>query len=109
MPSVPKVLGQVSPPASMTVLYTVPTGVVSTIVSTLMACNSATQGAYISVRVAINGVADDPSQAIYNQVYLAPNETFAATMGITMDTSDVIRCASSLSGVSFTLFGTEVS
>lgn len=109
MPSTPKVLGQVSPPASMTPLYTVLTPVLSTIVSSLVACNSATQGALISVRVAVNGVADDPSQAIYNKLYLAPNETFVATIGITLDTSDVIRCSSSLSGVSFTLFGTEVS
>ena len=109
MPSTPKVLAQLSPPATMTVLYTVGPLVLSTIVSTLTACNSGTQGAYVNVRVAVGGVGDDPSQAIYNQVYLAPNETFAATIGIAVDTSDVIRCSSTFPGVSFTLFGTEVS
>lgn len=115
MPSLPKVLGQAVPlPAAgaLTTLYTVPLAT-NTVVSSVAACNTGSTTALINVRVAkaVSGAAptDDPSQAVYDQVQVAPHETFAATLGLTLAPGDVVRVLSTTSGVAFSLFGTEVS
>lgn len=115
MPSLPKVLGQAVPlpvAGALTTLYTVPL-VTNAVISSVTACNTGSTAALVNVRVAkaVAGAApvDDASQAVYDQVQVAPHETFTATLGLTLSAGDVVRVLSTQSGVAFSLFGTEVS
>ena len=104
-----KVLGQSSPSAaSLTTLYTVPAAT-STVASTITVCNrSATPTSFrVAVRPAGAGIADQ--HYIYYDVTIAGNDTFAATIGIALATTDVVSVYATLATLSFNLFGTEIS
>jgi hypothetical protein len=110
MPINYRVLGQVSPPASgLTTLYTVPSGT-QTICSTLSVCNLA--GFVNTYRIAVR-----PSGAsIANQHYIAydaqvaGNDSSFLTLGLSLSSGDVMSVYTpSNSGLSFNLFGTEIT
>lgn len=101
------VLGQTETAATtLTTLYTVPSNT-KAIVSTLMACN---KGAATTIRVAIRpagaGIAD--AHYVYYDLAVAAADTFAATVGITLDETDVVTVYAASADVSWSLFGTEV-
>ena len=108
MPSVYKVLGQVSPAATTaTTLYTVPSAT-STVCSTITICNYGVSTLY---RVAIR-----PAGAtLANQHYIAydaginANETVFLTLGITLATTDIVTVYAGTATVSFGLFGSEIT
>jgi hypothetical protein len=108
MPINYKVLGQINPSASgLTTLYTVPSGT-QTICSTLTVCNLSTSTTF---RIAIR-----PSgEAIANKHYftydsiLGSNDSIMFTMGMSLNTSDVVSVYAASSGVSFSLFGSEIT
>ena len=107
-----KVLAQSAPsPTVLTNLYTVPAAT-STATSSITICNqnsgSGTQIAF-RVSIAIGGAADTPKQYIYYDIPLIANDTFIATIGLTLGTGDIIRVQTDTANVSFTLFGVEVS
>ena len=105
-----KILAQASPTAAnLTDIYTVGVGTQS-VVSTLTVCNrSSSSGDLFRVSVAIGGAGNANSQYVYYDVLIDPNDTFAATIGLTLNTGDVLR-AYSLSGtLSFNLFGVEIT
>jgi hypothetical protein len=102
-----KVLAQLDGPTSLTALYTVPAAT-STVVSSLVIANRAAVTRTFSVKVAVGGAADDPKQFIYATVNLTKNNTFVATIGMTLAATDVIRVICDATGaLNFTLFGTE--
>ena len=104
-----KVLGQSAPgAATLTSLYTVP-ALTSATASTIMVCNqSATATAFrIAVRPAGAGIT--ASQYLYYDVAIAGNDTFAATIGITLATTDVVSVYATLATLSFSLFGVETT
>ncbi len=104
-----KVLGQSNPgAASLTALYTVP-GATQAVVSTLAVCNRSAVATAFRVSVAVAGAADAPEQYVYYDVTIAGNDTFAATIGITLGPADVVRVYATLATLSFCLFGVEVS
>ena len=104
-----KVLGQVSPPATtLTTLYTSPAGLGSA-VSSLVICNTNSAPITVSVSVAIAGAVDAPAQYLYSQLPIAPHDTFAATFGLTLSPTDVVRCWASATGANFQMFGAEES
>lgn len=104
-----KVLGQQAPTArTLTTLYTVPGGT-STTVSTLTACNRGTAQCTVRVSVAVAGAADEVKQYLYYDVPIAPHDTLAVTIGLTLAATDVVRCYSSNGLVSFNLCGVEVT
>lgn len=104
-----KVLGQASPAATtVTDLYTVPAAT-STTVSTLTVCNQNATPIKFRVAVAIGGVALAVAQYLYFDVLLAGNASFAATIGLSLATGDVVRVRTDTTSVSFNLFGVEVS
>ena len=104
-----KVLGQVTPGAgTLTTLYTVP-AVTSSTLSTLLAANRSSLPTNFRVSVAVAGAADEAKQYLYYDVPLAANDTFAATLGVTLATTDLVRVRSSNGQVSFNLFGVEVT
>lgn len=104
-----KVLGQAIPAAAtLTTLYTVP-GATSAVVSTLKACNQSPSQTTVRVSVAVAGAADTAKQYLYYELPIAGYDSFSATEGWTMATTDVVRAYSTNGLVSFNLFGVEVT
>lgn len=103
-----KVLGQSAPAATTnTDLYTVPSAK-SAVISTITVCNRSTAATYrIAVRPA--------GASILNQHYIAydttvaANDTISLTLGLTLATTDVVTVYSSTTGLSFNIYGSEVS
>ena len=105
-----KILGQAAPGATiLTNLYTVPAST-STYVTSIIICNqnSATTVKF-RVSVAPGGAVDNAKQYLYYDLPLDNNDTFIATIGITLATTDVIRVQSDTTNVSFNLLGIELS
>lgn len=104
----PKVLNQLDPSAaSLTDLYTVP-ALTSVVMSSLMVCN---RGAATSFRISIApaGAADDDKQYIYYDTAIGSNVTIPVTIGLTLETTDVVRVYATLATLSFTAFGVEIT
>jgi hypothetical protein len=103
------VLGQSNPTANiLTSLYTVPAATQTT-VSSITVCNLANSSTTFSVSIAPGGAADTLSQYVYYNLPLDQNDTFIATVGFTLATTDVVRVLSASGNVSFSLFGVQVS
>jgi hypothetical protein len=105
-----KVLGQSNPVVTtLTALYTVPASTQAT-VSTLTVTNRGGSGtALFRISIAVAGAADDPKQYIYYDVPINVNDTFAATLGLTIGATDIVRCYTNVATLSFALFGVEVT
>lgn len=109
MADAPKVLGQSIPAAAtLTTLYTVP-ALTSTVMSTIKACNQSPNATTFRVSVAVAGAADTAKQYLYYDVPLAGNDSFSATEGWALTTTDVVRVQAENGLVSFNLFGVEVT
>lgn len=104
-----KVLGQLKPSATtLTALYTVPAAT-STTVSTITVCNQSATPTSFRISVAPAGAGDTSSQYLWYDIAIAGNDTFAATIGITLATTDVVRAYATLATLSFSLFGVETT
>jgi len=105
-----KVLAQLLPVKNtLSDLYVVPAAT-STAVSSIIICNqNGVVQISFRVSIAVNGVSDDLSQYIYYDMPLATNDTFIATVGLTLNSGDVVRVYTNNSNVSFSLYGSEVS
>ncbi len=103
-----KILGQVYPSAVETLdeLYVVPAPK-ETVVSTLTACNQGSTADEIRVAVNVAGAAAATKAYIYYDLLIPANETFMATIGLTLATTDQIEVWSLLGTTSFNLFGNE--
>ena len=107
MASALKVLGQLNPSATtLTTLYTVP-GATSTVCSSLVICNRSSTATSFRVSVAVAGAADTGAQYLYYDVTIAGNDTFVATIGVSLAATDVVRVYATLATLSFSLFGQE--
>ncbi len=92
----------------LTNLYTVP-GVTQVSGSTIVACNQGSQQAKIRVSLAVAGAADDPKQYIVFDMSVPGNDSYMATVGITLAATDVVRVQSDTGQVSFNFFPLEFS
>lgn len=103
-----KVLAQVNPAATtLTTLYTVPAAT-SAAVSSIVVCNQSTASSFrISIQVA--GAADNAKQYLYYDTVIPANDTFVATIGITLATTDVVKIYAGSANLSFSLFGVEIT
>lgn len=102
-----KVLGQSAPAAlTETPLYTVP-ALTSTLCSTIVICNRSALPVTFRVSIAVAGAATTTKDYIYYDLTLAGYDTFAATFGVTLSTTDVVRIYASTNQLSFSLFGVE--
>jgi hypothetical protein len=108
MATTPKVLGQMSLAVINTLydVYTVP-GATNTTVSTITVCNRGTTQETFRIAVAVAGAADDNKQYIAYDTSVPGNDIFAATIGITLAATDVIRCYGSSTNLSVNIFGIE--
>lgn len=103
-----KCLGQSAPGATTeTTLYTVP-ALTSAVVSSLIVCNRSALQAAFRVSVAVGGGATANKDYIYYDVIIPPNDTFIATIGLTLATTDKIKVYASTANLSFSIFGEEV-
>lgn len=108
MTEILQVLGQLVPSANtLTPLYTVPGGI-SASVSSVIICNQTSSSILFRISVAVNGEADDPKQYLYFDLPLENNDTFIATVGISLASGDIVRVQSDTANVSFNIFGVEV-
>ena len=103
-----KVLGQSAPSATTnTDVYTVPSSTQS-VISTITVANRGTSSATYRIAIRPNGA------TITNQHYIAydtsvpANDTIALTLGITVDSADIVTVYASSANVSFNLFGSEI-
>lgn len=91
---------------TLTTLYTVPAAT-ETVVSTIMACNRSGTGTTIRIAVRPAGAGISNEHYLYYDLALAGNDTFAATIGMTLSTTDVVSVYANDATVSFNLFGQE--
>lgn len=104
-----KTLGQVNPSATtLTTLYTVPSST-STTISSIVICNQAITSGTFRVSVQVAAAANNAKQYLYYDTPLGANDTFIATIGITLATTDVVNVYASSASMSFSLFGVEVT
>ena len=103
-----KVLGQSNPATTtLTTLYTVPAAKATT-VSSLVVCNQAAVPATFRVSIRVAGLADTAKQYIYYGLAVPANESFVATLGLTLSATDVVSVYASSATLSFNLFGVEI-
>ena len=104
-----KVLGQSSPAATTeTALYTVPSAT-SAIGSSIIVANRSTSVAYFRISIAVAGATTSNKDYIYYDLPIGANDTFIATVGLSLATTDVVRVYSSNTNLSFSLYGSEIS
>ena len=109
MAEVLKVLGQANPAATtLTALYTVPAAT-SVTASTLVICNRTAGTLLARVAVAVAGAGDSLEQYIFYDVKILKNDSVFATIGLTLAATDVVRVYTDGVGLSFSLYGVEVS
>jgi hypothetical protein len=104
-----KVLAQVNPSATtLTDGYTVP-GATSAVVSSITVANRSSTPTSFRISVAVAGAANDNKQYLYYDVEIPGNDTFVATIGVTLETTDVIRVYAAAAQLSFNIFGVEIT
>ena len=94
--------------ATLTAIYTVPAAT-SAICSTITVCNQSSVATAFRISVAPAGAADATSQYLYYDVAIPGNDTFAATLGFALATTDVVRVYNTLATLSFSLFVQETT
>jgi hypothetical protein len=104
-----KVLGQSAPlAATLTTLYTVPAST-EVVGSTIIVCNRSATATECRVAISPVGAAIINQHYVYYDLVIPGNETFAATIGWTLATTDVVRVYNTLATLSFNLFGQEIT
>ncbi len=105
----PKILGQVRPAdTNETTLYTVPASTTA-VVSTVTICNQDSSARTFRIAVTSGGATAGESWLFYD-VSVPANETFTATLGITLPAAaKIIVKASVADKISFNAFGLELS
>ena len=104
-----KTLAQSNPSATtLTDAYTVPAST-STTISTIVVANRSSTATSFRISVAVAGAAGDPKQYLYYDIPIPGNDTFCATLGITLASTDVLRVYATLATLSFSLFGVEIT
>lgn len=110
MPTTYKVLGRVASSATtMQELYAVPSST-SAVVSTITVCNRATTAR--TYRIAIKpgtGTTLANEHYVAYDVVIAPNDTAALTLGITLATGNSVQVYASAADLTFQAFGSEIS
>lgn len=101
-----KVLGQAAPSATTeTDLYTVPSSTTAS-VSSVVVCNRSTAATF-RISVSVDGAATANKDYLYYDVPIPANDTFVATIGVTLGDTDKIRVYASTANLSFSAFGAE--
>ena len=101
-----KILGQSYPVVGvLTDAYTAPSAAT---VSSIFVCNQNVLESKFRISIAQAGAADTSQQYLYYDEVIQAKETFVATVGITLASTDVVRVYSANGLCSFNIFGVEV-
>ena len=101
-----RILGQIAPAATTEdQLYSCPDNT-ECVVSTVIVCNRGAAGTF-RVSVSFGGLATTDKDYLYYDVPIDANDTFAFTIGATMQGLDIIRVYASSADMSFSAFGQE--
>lgn len=104
-----KILGQLAPSVTTeTDLYAVPAAT-SAVCSSIAICNRGASNTTFRVSISESGGTTASKDYLYYDVTLAKNDTFIATIGITLSATDVIRVYAGSANLSFQLFGSELT
>lgn len=104
-----KILGQQAPNATTeTDLYTVPSST-SAVISSIVVCNRGTSAGTFRISTSAAGGATANKDYIYYDLPIGANDTFVATMGISLATTDKIRVYASSANMSFSAYGVEIT
>lgn len=104
-----KVLGQVATDATtLTTLYTAPSNT-QAVVSSITICNRGGASTTFRIAVRVAGEALASKQYLYYDQAISANETFIATIGLTLDETDVLSVYAGNANLSFQAFGQENS
>jgi hypothetical protein len=104
-----KVLGQLNPSATaLTTLYTVPSAT-SAVCSSITICNRSATATSFRIAIRPAGAAISNEHYLYYDIALAGNDTFIATVGITLAETDEVSVYATLATLSFHLYGQENS
>jgi hypothetical protein len=104
-----KTLGQSAPSATTeTTLYTVP-ALTSAIGSSVTVCNRGATLAYFRISIAVGGGVTANKDYLYYDLPIAANDTFIATIGVTLATTDKVKVYATTANLTFQLFGSEIS
>ena len=104
-----KVLSQNALAATtLTDCYTVPASK-SAAVSSVVVCNRGATDTTFRIALAIAGAVDATKQYLYYDTTVSANDTYIATIGITLATTDVIRVYSAGASTSVTTLGVEIT
>ena len=104
-----KILGQSDPSATtLTTVYTVPSSA-NTVVSTITVANRSATPTSFRISVSPAGIADSDEQYLYYDIAIPANDTFAATLGVTLEEDDEVRVYATLATLSFNIFGSELT
>ena len=102
-----KVLAQNSPSAAtLTTLYTVPAAT-SAVCSSIVVCNRSSVSTSFRIAVRPLGAAIENKHYNYYDVVISGNDSFVATIGITLATTDVVSVYATLATLSFSVYGQE--
>lgn len=104
-----KVLAQSNPSAAtLTDAYTVP-GATDTVVSSVIVCNRSSTATSFRISIAVAGAANSNEQYLAFDTAIAGNDVHEFTVGVTLNTTDVVRVYATLATLSFNIFGVEIT
>ena len=110
MPNAYKILGQAAPASTAeTDLYTCPAAT-EAVISSIVVCNVSTAAQTFSVLVT-DGSTTTTQHFIYYDTPLPVNDTFVASIAMTLNASDKVIVASGSTGtrIAYSLFGAEIT
>lgn len=104
-----KVLGQVAPSSqSNTDVYTVPASG-QAVVSTIVIANRSSTDASYRIAVRPGGASISNEHYVAYDVRVRPEDSTGLTLGVTMNSNDVMTVWASDSNLSFSVFGLEIT
>ncbi len=104
-----KVLGNTDPSAAtLTTSYTVPAST-EAIVSSIIVCNRSATATLFRVAVLPAGGTVADTDYIYYDLAIKGNDTFIATVGLTLEAASIVQVYATLATLSFNIYGSEIS
>lgn len=103
-----EVLAQLKPVAGVLTDFFLVDDSAQTVCSSLMISNGGSFQEFYYVSIAVAGVVDSPEQYIYQNVPVNKFDTFGATIGLTLNSADVMRVKSTYGNLVFTLYGVNI-
>jgi len=105
----PKVLAQAALSATtLTDVYTCGSSGGAAI-SSVVICNQSATPTTFRISISVAGAADTAKQYLYYDIPLPGNDTFIATVGVSLANTDVLRAYVGAATISINVFGVELS